>query len=364
MADTRASTGLTVEQWDDKFFTEYLSDNRFSSDMGTTQEAIIQVKENLNKNPGDRINFALVNRLQQDATTGRDVMEGNEENLVSRSHKIEVDKRRNAVRVPEMDEQVSAISLRNAAKPALKEWSMKDTEHLLIQALGSKNGVNYADADETARDAWLTNNRDRVFFASGYSGTDHSAGLLELDTTNDRCTAARLKRMKYMARVTADPKVRPIRSSSGGRHFYIAYADPRCFRDLQDDSVITQAQREVSVLRENERLFKGGDLLWDNIVIKEITDMYDILGPDLKGAGTGGTNDVGCVFLCGAQALGIAYAKRWKTVNESFDYGDKLGVEVHAIYGVDKLIFGTGNTGDTSNPKDHGIVTGYFAVSD
>ena len=29
MADSRVSTGLTVEQWDDKYFTEYLTENRY-----------------------------------------------------------------------------------------------------------------------------------------------------------------------------------------------------------------------------------------------------------------------------------------------------------------------------------------------
>ena len=63
MAAHRVATGLTVEQWDDKFFTEYLTENRFAGEMGTNENNIIQVKENLTKKPGDRINYALVNRL-------------------------------------------------------------------------------------------------------------------------------------------------------------------------------------------------------------------------------------------------------------------------------------------------------------
>ena len=90
------ATGLTVEQWDDKFFTEYLTENRFAGEMGTNENNIIQVKENLTKKPGDRINYALVNRLTNDAITGRDTMEGNEEDMASRSFEQVVDKRRNA----------------------------------------------------------------------------------------------------------------------------------------------------------------------------------------------------------------------------------------------------------------------------
>ena len=116
MTDTLVATGLTVEQWDDKFFTEYLTENRFASEMGTSEGNIIQVKEKLSKKPGDRINFALVNRLTNPAITGRNTLEGNEEDMSTRSFEVVVDKRRNGVRMAEIDEQFSAISLREAGQ--------------------------------------------------------------------------------------------------------------------------------------------------------------------------------------------------------------------------------------------------------
>lgn len=364
MADTRVASGLTVEQWDDKFFTEYLTENRFQGEMGTSENKIIQVKENLMKKPGDRVNFALVNRLSQTAITGRNTLEGNEEDMASRSFEVAVDKRRNGVRVAEIDEQYSAISLREAAKSVLKDWSMKDTESLIIQALASKNGTDFALASETVRDAWLTDNTDRVYFASGYAGTDHSAGLTEQDLTNDKLTAADITRMKYKALVTASPKIRPIRVAENGRHYFVLYVDPRCFRDLKEEasSPIIQAQREVNLEMENNRLFQGGDLLWDGVIIKEIHQMYDELGTAFANLGDAGTVEIGCAFLCGAQAIGAAYAKRWQSREETFDYGDKKGVAIEAIYGIKKMQFGSG-IGDTNDLKDHGVVTGYFATS-
>lgn len=364
MADSRVAAGLTVEQWDDKYFTEYLTENRFSGEMGTQESSIIQVKENLSKKPGDRVNFALVNKLTQDAILGRAVLEGNEEDMASRSFEVTVNKRRNGVRVAEIDEQFSAIGLREAAKSVLKDWSMKDTEKLIIQALASKNGTRIADADETLRDLWLTDNLDRVYFASGYAGADHSAGLTEQDLTNDRLTAADISAMKYKALVTASPKIRPIRNEANGRHYFILYTDPRCFRDLKNEtsSPIVQAQREVQLEMENNRLFKGGDLLWDGVIIKEIHEMYDELATPLTNLGDGGTVEIGCAFLCGAQAVGAAYAKRWTTKEETFDYGDKRGVAIEAIYGIQKMQFGSG-TGDTDDLKDHGVITGYFATA-
>jgi N4-gp56 family major capsid protein len=364
MADTRVATGLTVEQWDDQFFTEYLTENRFAGEMGTRENSIIQVKENLMKKPGDRINYALVNKLTQDAITGRSTLEGNEEDMASRSFEQAVDKRRNGVRIAEVDEQFSAISLREAGKEVLRDWSMKDTEKLIIQALASKNGTNIASASETIRDAWLTDNADRAYFASGYAGADHSAGLTEQDTTSDLLTAADISAMKYKALVTASPKIRPIRVAENGRHYYVLYCDPRVFRDLKAEasSPIVAAQREVVLEMENNRLFQGGDLLWDGVIIKEVHEMYDVLGSALANLGDGGTTEIGCAFLCGAQAVAAAYAKRWTSKEETFDYGDKRGVAIEAIYGIGKMQFGSGS-GDTDDLKDHGVITGYFATT-
>jgi N4-gp56 family major capsid protein len=360
MADTRAIANLTPEQWDDKYFVEYLSENRYSGEMGTDENSIIQVKENLTKKAGDRINFSLVNKLTQDAVTGRGTMEGNEEDMGTRSYELAVDKRRNAVRVAEIDEQFSAISLREAAKFVLKEWSLKDTEKLIEQALGSINGTAFASADATARDAWLVDNRDRCLFGSGYTGLDHSAGLAELTagTATEWLTTAHIDTMKLYAMTRANPKIRPTRSAANGRHYYTMYAHPLAFRDLKRDTKITDAQKDVMLEMENNRIFQGGDLLWNGVIIKEAHGLYDTMTI----TGEGDSSTVVPAFLCGAQAVGAAYARRWRSKTEEFDYGDKHGVEISAIYGIGKMQFGSGSA-DRDDLKDHGVVTGWFASS-
>ncbi|UQS95221.1 major capsid protein [Pseudanabaena phage Pam5] len=363
MADTRVATGLTVEQWDEKYFVEYLTENRFANEMGTSESSIIQVKENLMKKPGDRVNFALVNRLTNDAITGTNTLEGNEEDMASRSFEVAVTKRRNGVRVAEQDEQFSAISLREAARSTLKDWSLKDTENLIIQSLASFNGTRYGSASEATKDAWLVDNADRVLFGalrSNNSSNDHSASLANCDTTADKLTAAAVSKMKTIAETVANPLIRPIRSTaSKGRRYYILYAHPYAFNDLKGDTTITQAQREVNLAMENERLFEGGDLYWDGVIIKQIEQANTEWDFGLVGASS--ARVVGA-YLCGAQAIGAAYAKRWTSKTQEFDYGDKYGVAIEAIYGIAKMQFGSG-AADRDDLKDQGVVTGYFATS-
>jgi hypothetical protein len=102
MADTRAATGLTVEQWDNKFFAEFIQENPFKPVMGTDENSIIQIKEDFKKGAGDAMTIALVNRLTGNAVTGSNMLEGNEQDLSSRSFRFTVDKRRTASRIAEI----------------------------------------------------------------------------------------------------------------------------------------------------------------------------------------------------------------------------------------------------------------------
>lgn len=357
MADTTPATGLVVQQWENKYITEYFQGlQAFKPLMGTDEAAVIQVKEDLTKKEGDSITVALVNRLTNAATTGTTVLEGNEEDMASRSMRIYVDKRRNAVRVAEMSEQKSAIPLRDAAKATLLDWSIEDTRELIITALGSLNGTAFVNRTAAIGDAWLVDNLDRVYFGAGVgSGTDLSADLAQLDTTNDLFNAAALDGMILKAK-TCNPKIRPMKDPGNGKRYYVVFANPHAFKNLRD-SLDTEVLASTVIQMEASKLFEGGDIFWNGAIVKEIDNL-----PIYTNIGAGGTAEVTPVYLCGAQALAIAWARRWKTVTEEFDYGDKHGVAVDGIYGVRKLIFGSG-TGDTDDLKDNGVVTGYFATT-
>lgn len=359
MADTSAATGLTVQQWDDKFFKEYFQENRFQKEMGTSENNIIHVKD-FGSEKGKTMTWALVNRLTGGGVTGSATLEGNEEAMSSREFTLDIDKRRNAVRVSEIEEQYSAIGLRNAAKMMLKDWAHEDTRDRIIGVMHNINGVAYGSATEAQKDAWLDANTDRILFGAAKSNldqtapaggatNDHSGSLANVDSTNDKFSTGIAALMKRMA-LTAAPKVKPVRSTSTGRRYYVAYCHPYVFRDLKSDSVLQQAQRDVGLRMQNEKLFQGGDVEWDGIIFKEIDDM-----PVLSGVGASSI-DVSPVILCGAQALAYGIKKRWASAEETFDYGDKKGCAISEIGNFGKMTFSDG-----TNTKDHGIVTGYMS---
>ena len=307
MADTIAATGLTVQQWDAKFYMEALNSDIFKPFRGTSKNSIIQVNEQLTKSPGDSITFSLVNKLTGSGVTGSSTLEGNEEALDTRSQKVTIDQKRHAVRVPVLEDQFSSIPLREAARDALLDWSMELNRDDTIEALNSILGVNYGSASESNKDIWSVDNVDRVLFGklnSNYN-VDHSVALQTLDNTDDKLTPDALSLMKRIAK-TASPKIRPIKPRQGGvtSDSYVLFAPSLLVRDLALNSTFTQANREARARGKLNPLFAGADYIWDNIAIFEVEDIAIDAG-----AGSGSI-DVAPCFLCGAQAIGFAVAKR------------------------------------------------------
>lgn len=352
MSLTTARAGLTPQQWDDKFFMEYVRENRFKRYMGTDENSIIQLKEDLGTKPGNKVTFASVNKLSGAGQTGNATLEGNEEELDTRSMAVTVNPLRHAVAVTNWDEQKSAIDLRNAAKMALKLWAMEKMKSAVIDALGSINGTVFASADATARNAWVVDNADRVQFGklkSNYS-TTFATALGNIDNTDDKLTAAAVSLMKRIAQ-NASPAIRPIRLSED-EEWFVLFANSRAFRDFSNDTAVQQANREARARGMDNPLFTGGSLVWDGVIVRDIPEI---------GYTSNGSIECGPVYLCGAQAVGVAWAQRTKTTTQVSDYGFRNGVGVQEIRGVEKLIFGSGS-GDTDDLKDHGVVTGWFAA--
>jgi len=366
MANTAVAAGLTVQQWDEKFYTEYIRANRFKRYMGTDENAIIQMKEDLTTKPGKTVTYALVNALTGAGKRGSATLVGQEEKMNSRSCAVTVDKIRNAVVVPEIDEQYSAIGLRDAGKVVLKDWVLRLTKSDIITALGMVSGdyaagiktiwqATDAGAITAAQDAWVTANVDRVLFGAAVSNysTTFATAVGNVDDSGDLPTYARLNLMKSLAKL-ASPAIRPT-MVNGDEEWYTVFCGSKAFKRFSEDATIVGFNKDARVRGLDNPLFTGDSLIANGMIIREIPEITDL-------AISGGTSaDVSPVFLCGAQALGFAVAQRSKTITDDTDYGDKQGVAVQEIRGIQKLMFGTDASVDTTTKKDNGIFTGFFA---
>ncbi len=344
MAFTTVAAANTEELWDSNFFKSYVRANRFNRYMGRNENSIIQVLENLTKSAGDGITIPLITELTGAGQTGNGLLEGNEEALGNYGHKIEVSTLRHAVAVTDNDQQFTGISLRDAGKEQLKLWAMKKLRTDIITALGSKSGTAYGSASEAVKDAWLAANSDRVMFGDGSVGgfTDHSADLA-LVTASMKLTKEVVSKAKAKAEL-ASPIIRPVTVGEDSET-YVMFVGSGAFRDLKADLASTLASAQER--GDSNPLWNDGDLMYDGVVIRKIQEIAAI--------GTVGASSarVEPYYLCGAQALGCAWAQRTKSTTDTRDYGFVKGVGIHEMRGVEKLIY---------NSKDHGVFTGYVGA--
>jgi hypothetical protein len=345
MAFTTVNSANVEELWDAKFFKEYVRANRFKRYMGTTPNSIIQLREDLTKKAGDGITIPLVTKLSGSGVTGNGLLEGNEEALGNYGHKIEVATRRNAVAVTDNDQQLTGIQLRDAAKEMLKLWCMEQLRTDIITAMHSISGTAYASASEGAKDTWLAANADRVVFGDGSVGgySDHSADVLAV-TAGMTLTKEIVSKYKATAEL-ADPIIRPVTVDEDSEN-YVLFVGSGAFRDLKAD--LGTSLQNAQERGDGNPLWKDGDLMWDGVIIRKIQEIGTI--------GTVGASSarIEPTFLCGAQAIGTAYAKRPKSTTDVRDYQFVKGVGIHEMLGVEKLVY---------NGVDHGILTGYVGAT-
>lgn len=360
MADmniTAARAGLVPKSWSDRFFTEYVRRNQFSRYMGTGMSSLIQVREDLTRKPGDTVVFGSVRRLVGAGVTGNQILEGNEELLNARSMGLQVGVIRHGVAASDWDEQKSVIDILDAARDALQIWSLEKMRADIILSLTAVTAdgdvqIPYASATTGQRNTWLTNNADRVLFGSSVAnGASNvmATALATVDSTSDKLTTGVISLAKRRAKM-ANPRIRPI-TVKEDEEWFVMFVDSYQMRDLRSDPAMLNAQQYAANRGADNPLFTGGDLIWDGVIIREVPELTQIAG-----VGTAGIN-VGTALLCGAQALGVAWAQRTKTSTNTRDYGYMHGVGIQEIRGIGKLRFGTDATVDGTLPKDAGMVT-------
>ena len=365
MAEVQLASASEKQKWISQYFNEYVRESGFKGYMGRSASSIIIAKYELQREAGKTINIPLITRLKGAGVTGSTVLVGNEEDLGNYNCAISVDWRRNGVVVPKSTSYKTEINLLDAARDNLRQWEAEQLRDDIIKAMLSvvttgDTTVNMADASTANLNAYAAANSDRLLFGklvSNYSATWATA-LGNLDTTDDKCTAAAMSLAKRIAK-QADPHIRPFKTGDG-REYYVAFHGSRTFRDLKADSTITQANREARPRDvEANPIFQDGDLIYDGVIHREVPEIDTVAANggnaySLNGKGNSSA-DVRPVFVCGQQAVGIAWGQEPTPVTDmDRDYGFRPSVGIEELLGVKKMAF---------NGKQHGMVSCFFAAA-
>lgn len=347
MTASTVTAASQVQKWVADYFAEYVRDSGFKPYMGRGANSIINVKMELTP-VGKTVNIPLVGKLSGAGVTGQTALEGAEEVLNNYNHQIAIDWLRNGVLQTEDQLHYTEMDLLKASREMLKMWSMEKLRTDVISGLGMISGLAYASASAAQKNAWNAANTDRILFGtskSNYNAT-HATALLNI-AASQKLSMSVVSLMKRIAK-TASPIIRPYKTENGsGREYYVMFAGSLAFRDLKIDMNTTNLDgrpRDV----DNNPVFQDGDLMYDGVIIREIPEI------PVTGAVGASSAQVAPVYLCGAQAVGLAWGAEPSVRTENRDYGHFKGVAITEARGVNKLVY---------NGKDHGIVTGFMAAA-
>ena len=367
MATTATLSGLDLTKWRPKFITEYIRDSGFEPYMGDSEMDIIHVVNDL-ETSGYTIRIPLMGRLQGDGVSGNTSLSGAEEALDQYYQDIYWDFYRNAVTATKKERKKSFVDFMTAARPRLKEWSAEKIKYQIIDSFHKmSDGTKFSEASAGTRNTFAANNVDRILFGAtqaNYSAT-HATGLTAIDNTADKLSTSMASLARFMAR-QARPIIRPFKTGTQGREYYVMFCHPLGFRDLKQDSAMLAANRDARARDvESNPIFQDGDLVYDGIIFREIPEFYQPRAGSTANPETtfsNGTIVCGASFLCGAQAIGYVNKQMaMPTKKAEDDYGFVDGVGIEFAHGIDKLRWNNNATGP-NNGKDVGIVTVYHAA--
>ena len=328
MSKTAFSTSndLTKKAWEEKLFRDSVKESYFSKFQGSGSESIVQTKEQLTKDKGDKITFGLRMRLTGAGVVSGQILEGNEERLVTHSNSVTLEQYRHAVRDDgALSRQRAMFSISDEARNAIKDWMSEKVDQLAFDTIGVGAGATVDPSKIFYKTGAST------FLATGTAATAKSA----LVAADSKLTLNFISFLKAFAKTGGNRTYVPLRPVKvEGKEYYVMLVHPDALFDLKASSEWQQAQREAQERGKSNPLFSGAAGVWDGCVIHEHENCA--IAAD---AGSGSNVPWTKAVFMGAQALVWAWGQRPEVIQETFDYKNEEGYGISMIAGVAKSKF-------------------------
>lgn len=328
---------VAVKLWSRKLFQEALKQTWMYKFIGKDDNSMIQLLDDTQKGPGDRITVPLRMQLNALGVQGDSTLEGNEEALQIYTDNLFINQLRNAVRSGgKMSEQRVPFSVREQAQMGLSDWYANVFDTGFFNQLA---GVVAADTRQAANNTPVAPSSNNVIYANGNAD----------ETAVASATASNVFKLSFVdaavekAKVNS-PAIRPIRDQ--GEEYYVMFLHPFQVTALRTNTNtgqwldIQKAAMTGGEITKNP-LFTGALGMYNNVILHESTRVPSVVAGSYRS------------ILCGAQAASLAFGQdsagnKVSWVEELFDYGNQLGVAAGMIWGGKKMVF---------NSQDFGVIT-------
>ena len=214
---------------------------------------------------------------------------------------------------------------------AIKAHAVKYTKYADKQAI-----FNVRQAAQGRLAYWVADKLDQSMFIVASTGATYNlyggtatadAGLGTADVFNTTAVSKIRAKLK-------ENRALPIRIENG-EEYYIIVVHPFDAYNLKADSVWKQAQREANLRGMTNPIFTGALGVYDGCIIRESHNVPNGSVNATTGVDAGigsGTALVSHVIAFGGEAFARAYGQYPTWLEESKDYGRKLGIGTDVVF--------------------------------
>ncbi len=375
MANTNFGTlsGDQLQAWSRDFWRVARNASFINQFAGTGQNAAVQRITELTKSEkGTKANLTLLADMTGDGITGDNTLEGNEEALRAYDITIELDQLRFANRIAgRVADQKTIVNFRETSRDMLA-YAMADRMDQLafltlsgiaytsktnggLRTTSGTAGHELVDLEFASDVSAPTTNRHRRI-----SGSNLLAGDTTAITATDKLAYSHIVNLKAYAK---DNFIRGMRAAGNQEVFHL-FVTPQQMASLKLDSDFLANVRNAGVRGPNNELFAGSSsLMVDGVMVHEFRHVFST-----EGATSGASSNAGAAgykwgadanidgaraLFVGAQALAMADIGLPDIVEDTFDYGNQLGISVGKIFGLRKPKY---NSDVNGGVEDFGVI--------
>lgn len=367
MAQTQVKWGspLAVKRWGTSLAVEQTAKSYFEQKfIGTDQNNIIQRRQEIETDAGDRVSFDLSVQLRGDVTYGDNRLEGKEEQLRFYTDEVIVDQVRKAVSAGgAMTRKRTVHNLRQTAKDRSSDYWAQYFDEILFVYLSGARGVdadyvlpadfkgigNPPNGFEGDRQNGLQPPDAGHYFMAGSAVSKQT---LTADDTMTRELIERVNTGCTMLRANDPNTSNMVPVTNAGSNNFVLLMSPYQAHDLRVETgtgnwldvqkALTQAAGTGSNIFKGGLGMIGGTVLHSHEKVVRFSDY-----------GAGANVDAARALFMGRQAGIIAYGQgggssRFTWVEQENDYNNEPTVASGTIFGVKKSRF---------NGKDFGVIS-------
>ena len=342
------------KHWSAQVLKEQLAKSYWQKFIGMADDAVIQQKNDLQADDGDRVSFDLSVLLRGEATVGDERVEGKEEALRLYTDEVIVDQVRKGVSLGgRMSRKRIVHNMRRLGRDRLSAFFTQWVDTLVFMTLSGARGIN-PDFDGFpltyaghAGNAFRAPDTDHLV----YGGAATAKNNLTTGDIMSRQLVERLSTYVSMLRALNPDVANMLPTTVAGGEHYVLLMSSFQKHSLRDDTGTANwldIQKAASGAEgRNSPIFKGGLGMIDNVVLHEHSRVIRF-----SDYGVGANLPAARALMLGRQAGIIAYGtpngSRFSWVEDTKDAGNEAVLYAGNIMGVQKARF---------NGRDFGLIS-------